>query len=100
LCGGGQNIKEFPWEFVRSAHSIIVSASFEPIQGPFSTNVRIEPLHDMACVVKRGPPPEWRWTICEFQQGQIFQGNTLNAVEGVRNEMWRGFGMSCGGGWE
>ena len=40
---------------------------FEPIQGPCTMNVRNEPLHDMACVVKCKTPPEWRWKLCEFQ---------------------------------
>ena len=26
-----------------------------------------EPVHDMACVVKRETPPLWRWESCEFQ---------------------------------
>jgi len=29
----------------------------EPVQGPCTMDVQNEPLHDMACVIKRGTPP-------------------------------------------
>jgi len=44
-------------------------------------NVQNEPLYDMACVVKCETPPEWRWKLCEFQNGKrISFGNKFEGV--------------------
>ena len=45
-----------------------------------------EPLHDMACVVKRGAPPGCRWRLCASQHGtkHFFFGDKQYAVEKVR----------------
>jgi len=51
-------------------------------------NVQNEPLHDMAGVVKRGLPPEWRWTLYDFQQGQSL------FFKGTHSMLWRGLGMN------
>ena len=34
-----------------------ISSDFEPVEVPYTMNMRNEPLHVMACVVKRGTPP-------------------------------------------
>ena len=48
-------------------------------------NVRNEPFHDMACVVKCEYPSEWRWKLCESQHEKkdISFGNKFDRVEGV-----------------
>jgi len=52
-------------------------------------NVRNEPLHDMACVVKREPPTGWRWRLCEFQHRQIL------FFLGTNNMLWIGLQSHC-----
>jgi len=47
-------------------------------------NVRIEPVHVMACVVKRETPPIWRWKLGEFQHGKSI------SASGIINIGWRG----------
>ena len=47
-----------------------IRTDFESVQGPCTMNVRNEPFHDMACVEKCEPPPEWRWKLCDFQHGK------------------------------
>jgi len=61
---------DFPPLVVSKMYSIVFPAKFEPVQEPCILNVRNEPLHDMACVLKRGPPPEWRWKLYELQHGK------------------------------
>jgi len=46
---------------------------FEPVLGPCTMNVRNEPAHDMACVVKRETPSVRRWKLCEFQHEKAYQ---------------------------
>ena len=48
-------------------------------------NVRNEPLHDMAGVVKHEHPPERRWKLCEFQHKKSI------SVSGINLFGWRGF---------
>jgi len=59
---------------------------FEPVPGPFMIIMQNEPLHDMACVVKRGAPPGCRWRLCASQHGtkHFFFGDKQYAVEKVR----------------
>ena len=57
---------------------------FEPVQGPCTMNVRNEPVHVMACVVKRETTPIWRWRLCEFQHGKSI------SESGINNIGWRG----------
>ena len=56
----------------------------EPVQGPCTMNVRHDPVHDMACVVKRNLPPVRRWRLCEFPHRVTYQ---------IREYIWL-----CGGG--
>ena len=57
---------------------------FLPVQ-PCTMNVRKEPLHDMACVVKCETPPEWRWKLCEFQRGKrTSEDSVLGILIGLR----------------
>jgi len=58
---------------------------FEPVPGSFMINVQSEPLHDMVCVVKRGPPPGWRWRLCEFQHWKSL------FFPGTNKMLWRGW---------
>jgi len=52
---------------------------FEPVQWPCTMNVRNEPVHVMACVVKRETPSVWRWKLCEFQHGKrISESGIIN----------------------
>jgi len=55
---------EFPLQVASTTYSILLPATFEPIYKParglLMINLRNGPLHDMACVVKFGNPPEWR----------------------------------------
>jgi len=61
---------EFLSSVVRETDSIPRSAKFEavsrPVQGLCTINVRNETLDDMACVVIREIPLQWRWNLCEF----------------------------------
>ena len=52
----------------------------DPAQGPCTMNVRNEPVHDMACVVKRGTPPVRRWKLCEFQHGKSISISGINLI--------------------
>jgi len=47
-------------------------------------NVRNEPLHDMACVVKRETPPVLRWKLCEVQNRKSISVSQINLI------VWRG----------
>jgi len=53
-------------------------------------NVQNEPIHDVACAVKRETPPVWRWKLCEFEHQKIISfGNKFDCVEGVTAFCWR-----------
>jgi len=53
---------EFPSQVVSKTYSIRFSNNFEPVLEPVlepvHMNMRNEPFHDMACVVKRETPPK------------------------------------------
>jgi len=88
---------EFPSQVVSKTYSIVfwrssssiscqIRTIFEPVQGPCTMNVRNETLHEMACVVKRGTPPEWRWKLCESQHRKSI------LVPGIKLIGWMGWG--------
>ena len=57
-----------------------IRINFEPVQGPCTMNVLIEPLDDMACVVKCETPLGWRWKLFEFQYGKRYQNREFNNI--------------------
>ena len=71
------------WQFYFSQLRIAV---FEAVQRPCTMNVRNEPLHDMACVIKRETPLVRRWKLCEFQHRKGI------SVSGINLILWRGVG--------
>ena len=46
---------------------------FEPVQGPCTINVGNEPLHVMACVVKRETPPNGIGYFVTFNMEKAYQ---------------------------
>ena len=80
---------EFPSQVVSATCAVLLPASLEPfftpVQGLLTMNVQNEPLDDMACVVKHGTPPKWRWKLCEFQHEKGI--SVPNLIEGVKTSM-------------
>jgi len=42
--------------------------------------MRNEPVHVMACVVKRETPPIWRWKLCELKHGKGISESGINNI--------------------
>jgi len=80
---------EFASQVVSKTFSIPFSAKFGPFSNPFrgrasavhdEMSVWNEPVHDMACVVKCGTPPVWRWNLCEFQHRKSISVSGINLI--------------------
>jgi len=54
-------------------------------------NVRNEPFHDMACVVKRETPPELRWKFGQLQKNKRISDSGINLMGGGGEFQCRGF---------
>jgi len=72
-----------PSQVFSTTYSNLFSSILNPFSNPFTMNMRNEPLHDVACVIKRGVPPGWRWKPRESRDIQIlFQREQIQSCGG------------------